>query len=195
MFDFARYLAPLRTRVVNMVARAVVKAIDDEKKIQLLQIAVLKDELRADVERIQNYGFTSHPKTGAEAAVIFVGGSRDHGLVIAVDDRRYRLHLESGEVAMYDHTGSKIVMKTNGDIEATPSSGLMKVVGDLSVSGDIDGDGDISAFNNLSAGNDVTAGGDVIAGSVHLKGHTHPYTDADTASGGSGGPKDTGPPS
>jgi len=115
-----KMLAPLKRRVLNMIARAVVAAIDDGKKIQQLKMTVLADEELNKIERVQNYGFTSHPKKGAEAVVIFVGGNRDHGLVIACDDQRYRLTgLAEGEVALYDDLGSKIVLKRGGNIEVT----------------------------------------------------------------------------
>lgn len=152
-----RWIAPLRNRVLNMVARAVVKLADDGKALQELQLSVLAGEVRDGVERFQNYGFTSVPEAGAEAIVIFVGGKREHGLAIAVDDRRYRnRNLESGEVAIYNHTGAKIVMKSNGDIEATPKAGQkFKVVGDAEVSGTL------------------TAQTDVVGGGKSLKNHTH----------------------
>jgi phage gp45-like len=55
---------------------------------------------------------------GAEAVVLFVGGRREHGLVVAVDDRRYRLKgLEKGEVALYNKAGGKVVLKADGSIE------------------------------------------------------------------------------
>jgi phage gp45-like len=152
-----RWIAPLRNRVLNLVARAVVKLADDGKALQELQLSVLAGEVRDGVERFQNYGFTSVPKDGAEAIVIAVGGRREHLLAIAVDDRRYReSDLESGEVAIYNHTGAKIVMKANGDIEATPKAGQkFKVVGDAEVSGTL------------------TAQTDVVGGGKSLKNHTH----------------------
>jgi phage gp45-like len=156
---------PLATRIANMVARALVKNVDDSLKVQILQLGVLADETREGVERIQNYGFTSVPLEGAEAVLLSVGGRRDHGLVIAVDDRRYRLKaLENGEVAMYDQTGSKIVMKANGDIQLVPSSGKVALTGDLDVSGT------------------VTATTDVVGGGKHLKTHTHAGNSLTTAS-------------
>lgn len=166
MIDTIRAIvAPLHKRVMNMIARSVVTLIDDSTKMQLLQLSILDDETRAGLERFQNYGFTSVPKAGAEAVVAFVGGTRDHGLVIAVDDRRYRLrNLASGEVAMYDQTGSKFVFKSNGDAEITPSSGKVKVIGDLDVSGT------------------VTATTDVVGGSISLKNHKHSVSG--TAPGG-----------
>jgi len=121
-----KLLAPLRQRILNLVARAVVSGIDDSQKLQLLQLGVLSDETRESVERFQNYGFTSHPQSGAESIVLFAGGSREHGLAICVDDRQYRLrNLESGEVAIYDHQGSKVVLKANGNIEVSPAAGVV----------------------------------------------------------------------
>lgn len=120
MTSLQQILQSLQNRVMLTVARAVVKLIDDDKKMQAMQIALLKREVREEVERFQNYGFTSHPHPEAEAAVVFVGGNRDHGLIIAVDDRRYRLTgLQEGEVALYTDEGDKIVMKRNRVIEVT----------------------------------------------------------------------------
>lgn len=121
--DVAKLLNPIRVRLANTVARAVVNLIDDSLKMQILQVALSEDETRSDIERFQNYGFTSVPLAGAESVVLFVNGRRDHGLAIAVDDRRYRLSsLESGEVAVYTDQGDSIVIKRGGNIEVTAST-------------------------------------------------------------------------
>lgn len=118
-----RMLAPLQTRIANMVSRAVISRVDDSKKMQIVQLAILEDEVHDDIERVQNYGFTSVPQEGAEAAVVFVGGGRDHGLAVAVDDRRYRVKgLQAGEVAVYTDQGDKIVIKRGGTIEITAAT-------------------------------------------------------------------------
>lgn len=178
-----RLLAPLANRVRNMVSRAVVQVVDDAKKAQLMQLGILADEVKDDVERLQNYGFTSVPLDGAEAVVVFVGGKREHGIVIVTEDRRHRLrNLESGEVAVYDRTGSKIVLKTNGDIEVTPSSGVLKLVGDLNVSGDVACDGT------------VTGSTDVVGGGKSLKNHTHTVVLGLCTAGGATGTASTSAP-
>jgi phage baseplate assembly protein V len=113
-----RLLAPLRTRIANMVARAVVALVDDAGKLQVLQLGVLADETRDGCERFQEYGFTSVPLPGAEAVVLFVGGRRDHPLVVAVDDRRHRkTGLEPGESALYNHAGAYVLCKADGSVE------------------------------------------------------------------------------
>ncbi len=143
-----RMTAPLARRARLMVARAVVRMVNDGLKMQGLQIGLLADEARDGVERMQEYGFTSHPHPGAEAVAVFVGGNRDHGIVVAVDDRRYRIKgLATGEVALYtdeDQSGghrihfkrgkeihliagaSSIVMTPAGITITTPAFDLVK---------------------------------------------------------------------
>lgn len=118
-----RLLAPLKRRVMLMVARAVVGLVNDAPAMQELQISLFAGETRGAVERFQNYGFTSAPHPGAEAAVVFVGGNRDHGLIVAVDDRRYRITgLQNGEVAVYTDEdqgadGCRVVLRRGNVIE------------------------------------------------------------------------------
>lgn len=99
----------LEGRVRGMVARAIVRLVDDARQAQELQLELLADESQDAVERFQNYGLTSVPHAGAEALVVFAGGLRSHGVVLAVEDRRYRLTgLEEGEVALFDDLGNII---------------------------------------------------------------------------------------
>lgn len=110
-----RMLAPLRRRVRLMVARAVVSLVNDGGGLQLLQVKLLAGEVRDDVERLQNYGFTSVPLPGAEAVMVCVSGDRDHGLVVAVDDRRCRFKgLAPGEAAIYDDQGQSVHLTRDG---------------------------------------------------------------------------------
>lgn len=119
-----RLLRPLQNRISNMLARAVVSLVNDSKKMQLLQLNVLEGETREEIERFQDYGFTSVPLPDSEAVVLFIGGRRDHGVAIAVDDRRYRLKdLQPGEVALYHKDGAKVHLKANGSIEITAKPG------------------------------------------------------------------------
>ncbi len=102
-------MSGLEGRVRGMVARAIVRLVDDARQAQEVQIELLADESQDAVERFQNYGLTSVPHTGAEALVVFAGGLRSHGVVLAVEDRRYRLTgLEDGEVALFDDLGNII---------------------------------------------------------------------------------------
>lgn len=132
----------MRNRVRLMVGRAVLSVISDGTAIQTAQARLLADEVQDDVERVQEYGFTSVPKPGAEAVIAFVGGNRDHGLIIAVDDRRYRLKgLASGEVALYDDLGQKVHLTRSGIVIDSPQ---VSMTGNLLVAGSIVAQGNIS---------------------------------------------------
>lgn len=104
-------LRELGRRVQLMVARCVLAAIDDKAGLQGVQIRLLADEVKGGVDRLQPYGLSTHPHPGAEGVCLFLGGGRDHGVVVVVDDRRYRLSgLAPGEVALYDDQGQRIVL-------------------------------------------------------------------------------------
>ena len=111
-------ISPLRDRIMSIVARGVVEKVSDEKNIQTIKAQILAGEVRDEMERFQEYGFTSKPFSDSECVIVFAGGNRDHGLVIATDDRKYRLkNLQDGEVAIYTDEGDSITLKRNREIE------------------------------------------------------------------------------
>lgn len=118
-------LRPIAVRVANTAARAEVQLVDDSAKGQLLQLVVLDGEVIDGAEHVQPYGFSSVPLAGADtAAVIFPNGDRGHPLVVAVADRRHRpTGGDPGDVTMYHHTGARITMTQDGDIEVQPAPG------------------------------------------------------------------------
>jgi phage baseplate assembly protein V len=118
-----RVMNPLKRRVLLMITRGFITAINDSKKLQFLQINLFAGEVRDNLERFQEYGFTSVPLPDAEAVAVFLGGNRDHGIIISTDDRRYRLTgLENGEVALYTDEGDFIKLKRNNEIEINSGS-------------------------------------------------------------------------
>jgi phage baseplate assembly protein V len=174
MHPLYRLLRPLAQRVQLMVGRAVLRLVNDATTMQSVQVSLLADELRDDVERFQNYGFTSVPFAGAEAVAVCVAGSRDHVVVVAVDDRRYRLKgLANGEVAIYTDEGDHIVIKRGGTVEVlaatkvnvrTPlveCSGDLVVRGTLTVDGHAELNSDLHVDGNIGSGANITAAGDV----------------------------------
>jgi len=131
--DLKRILEPLYRRIMQVVARAVIKSTDDSGAIRKAQIAVMAEDTLDGVDQIQEYGFTSRPLAGAQAVVITVNGSRDHPVIIATDDGRYRVKLENGEACLYDDQGqfvkiarAKIDITTPLDVEIT-AGGKVKV--------------------------------------------------------------------
>lgn len=97
-----RLVAPLWRRTLLMVGRAVLRVVDDEAKLQAVQVEGLAGEVLDRAERFQGYGLSSHPHPGAECVLLAVGGQRQHPIVVAIDDRRHRpTGLAAGEVCLY----------------------------------------------------------------------------------------------
>lgn len=100
--DLKRFLGPIRRRLMLLLGRAVLVAVNNAGTTQRLQVVALADEVITDVERFQDYGFEGHPWPNAQAAILFMNGNRDAGIVVAVHDRRYRpTDLAQGEVCIY----------------------------------------------------------------------------------------------
>ncbi len=112
-----RLLSPLARRLRLMVGRALVSAISDGGKVQAVQVKLLDGEVRDGVEVLMQYGHASHPPGQPEGLYFAVGGDRDHGVMICLADRQFRLrNLESGESALYDDLGQVVHLTREGII-------------------------------------------------------------------------------
>lgn len=152
MSNVKSLLAPLARRVQLMIGRAVLAAVEDNAGRQYVQLKVLKGETKDGVERVQQYGFTSHPLAGAQVILACLGGNRDHPVAISVDDHRHRPALQKGEVAIYMADGSNITLKTGNKIEMNTAeltvnasakarfvTPMLEVTGDIKDKCDADG--------------------------------------------------------
>lgn len=135
----------LANRVMLMFGRGVLRGVSDTGKRQMLQVELLKGELRDGLERMQNYGLTSHPQ-GGDVAVAFLGGNREQGIALIVDDRRYRLSLQPGEVALYDDLGNTVQLlrdrvKINAVQKLEISAPTVTIAGNVSITGTLTNNG------------------------------------------------------
>lgn len=171
-------IAPLARQAAMSIARAVVRLVDDSKGRQTLQAEILEGELRDGVERAQNYGFTSHPLGDADAVIVCAGGQREQAIAIVVDDRRYRISLQAGEVAMYDDLGNKIQLLRNmvrvdavQHLEASaPTTRIMSAVtieGSLNVQGPSTMNGNVNIVGDVDTTGGLTNNGKNV-GSTHM---------------------------
>lgn len=156
----SRFLAPLQRRVMLVVGRAVLQAAAAGGT--RLQVTLLADETRDDVDRLQDYGLASAPVAGAEAVVLSVGGCRDHPVAVVVSDGRGRPDLAGGEVALHTTRGDQwVLLKADGSIVLHSAT---KVVAHAPL---------VEVPN-----------GDVVAQGVSLRNHTHSGAGAPPAGGG-----------
>lgn len=181
-------------RLKNLFARGVVNLVQDGLKMQGQQITLLDGEVVDNVERAQNYGFTSNPHGGAECFVAFIGSGREHGIILAVDDRRYRLKgLKGGEVALYTDEGDTLIFKRERTVELTTKNFVVKAEDSIDMQTKsytvtasqgvqyntpafgLGGDGGCEAAidANIALTGTLASTGDQVAGAVSQMGHTH----------------------
>lgn len=107
-------------RVYGMIARATIKKVNDRPKVQEIDVEMLHEEEKTNVEYFGQYGFKSVPlkpagKEKAEAVVVFPAGNRSHGIVVAIDDRRHRPRdWKEGEVGLYDDLKQTVRLTRDG---------------------------------------------------------------------------------
>lgn len=114
-----RYLRQKIINILLMIGRGRIMAVNENKSknLQKLQVAFLAGELINGLDLFQQYGFSSSPLPGAECVAVFRAGDRSQGVVIATEDRRYRIVTKGGETAIYGKGGQYILLKNDEDIE------------------------------------------------------------------------------
>lgn len=187
----------------SLLGRGVLSLTHEEAKIRTIDAEFLPGDKREGLEHFEPYGFGSRAHPGAEVFAAFFNGDRSHGVVLATADRRYRLKLEEGEVAIFDDIGQKVHLKRDGISVVTPknltaevggnfaatvtgtstltTNGLTidspstQITGTLTVEKLITGQGGlaISGGSGASVDGDLSTTGDVTAGTISLQNHTH----------------------
>ena len=181
---------------IRQAFRGVLHLVKSADNIQKVQASGLADETLQDVEFMQQFGFTSVPPANTQAVILPIGGQTTHGIVIATENGSFRVkNLQGGEVAVYDESGSSIVLKKGRLIEidcdvlkinaATKvdiSSPLVETDQVFTAQGQINGNGGMAVQGGSGAsftgnvqqsGGSFTTDGDVTANGKSLINHTH----------------------
>lgn len=130
-----RLLNPIKLRIRLMIGKCIITACGGKTA----DLALLAGESRDDVDFYQQYGFSSRPTGKVSGVALFIGGSRDNGVVVASrgDDGDMGVSLEPGEVAVHSKFGSKIHLKKDGTVEISTNTKKLRIVGDIEATGDV----------------------------------------------------------
>lgn len=109
-------VAPVTRKLRRLVKRSFLRRVTYNGKMRLLQIQGEGGQPLSDIEHLEPFGFTSHPLPGAEPIAIAFNGNGSHTVVILVNDKRYRLVIDEGEAAMYNHHGDYVHIKNDRSI-------------------------------------------------------------------------------
>lgn len=122
---FEAMIRPLRNRVYTMISRALIESVKDSDGMQLVKLNIREGETRTNVERFQNFGFSSNPPNSVESIVLAIGGDSDHLVGVADNDRATRpKNLSKGESVFYNAFGDKIVLTSGGDAKGALRANL-----------------------------------------------------------------------
>lgn len=191
-------LQPIVARMRLMINRGVLELTDDANGMQRVQISGLADEVLSDVERFQQYGFTSVPLPKAEVIFVSLGGRRTHAVVVSADHPQFRKKgMQPGEVALYTDEGDFIHFKRGRTIEIEAgtkvkvtapnvevvaavkvllTAPLVECSAALKANGPITGLGGMAISGGSGAtvtGNLAVTSGEVSADGIGLKSHHH----------------------
>lgn len=160
-----RLINELKNKIRLMVGKCIIEAAKNASKGVEANIVLLGSERHSGVRMMQHYGFASVPNGGSEGVALFVGGSRDHGVLVASQGEASKIPtLEPGEVALFSEFGQTILLKKDGSILAVPKSGKpYKIDADLEVTGDV------KVFCDASAAY------------ITMSGHIHPTPAGDSS--------------
>lgn len=148
----------------------------------IVQLKLATGIVNDRIKRVHNYGFMSRPIPGAKAYTLFVGGDTSRGIAVCIEDERYQMELEPGDVAMLDDKGSFIHFTKDGINVFTNKNITVEAAENISVTcanATIDAEkttinsvteinGDTSIIGKLSVSGAVDSGGDVVASGVSV---------------------------
>jgi hypothetical protein len=128
-------LSEMSGRVMHQIVRLTLNKGNDNPMMQEMSFDGMVKEGRKIVERMQSFGMSSIPMprdeqegggqggggggdvanlkgAAAEGIAVFLGGQRNHPVVLAVDDRRHRpMGMKPGESFQYDHQGQGTLIR------------------------------------------------------------------------------------
>ncbi|QGZ56758.1 phage baseplate assembly protein V [Paraburkholderia acidiphila] len=105
-------------RILNIIGRARVNLVKDSGPVQMAQLTVNDLETIDNIPIVHDFGFSSNPPAGSDVAMVFVGGDRSNGVIVASNHQKYRVrNLAPGESVIYTQDGKQIYLTASGGIK------------------------------------------------------------------------------
>lgn len=145
MMDIVETLLARLRLVVGRCVLTATKYKDDEL---LSDVELVAGEKRRGLDYLQQYGFSSRPKGEVEGVALFIGGSRENGVVVAT--RSDNADLGEGEVKVHSPFGSSVYLKKDGSVEIESAGDVTvktgKGIGKLRVEGGVEATQDVKSM-------------------------------------------------
>lgn len=107
----------LYQRVLHVIARGRITTGDDSGSVQVQQVQLGQKEVKDAIPRLAEFGLTSMPPVGSDVVVLFIGGDRSNGAIVATGHQASRpTGLKPGETMLYSQDGKYVYMTADGGI-------------------------------------------------------------------------------
>lgn len=104
-------------RLLHVVGRGRITTGNDGGSVQVQQVKLGLDEIKDNVARLAEFGFTSMPPIGSDVVLLFIGGDRSNGAIVATGHQASRPKgLLSGEAMIYSQDGKSVYLTAAGGI-------------------------------------------------------------------------------
>lgn len=119
-------------RAVSLIRRGIIQTVS---AAYYAQVEAFEGELYDNVALWQQFGMTSRPPAGGEAAIAKVEGSGEAAVIVATNDDTHRpATLSVGDAMLYAQQASgggqaQVHAKADGDVDLTPGTGQHVGVG------------------------------------------------------------------
>jgi len=176
MNDIHGAIERMYRRILLVIGRGRIKTGADNGPVQLQQVRLSQFETFDDVPRLSEYGFNSMPPPESDAVLVFVGGNRRDGVIVATGNQQFRMRsLKPGEVSISDNLGQSVYLTRQGIVidggglpvlvHNTPSVTLdtptVHATGDMHIDGALLVMQDATVQQNVNVAQSVTAQGDI----------------------------------
>lgn len=113
----AEAAARLWRRLQSVIGRGRATTFNDAGPVQKVQVKINDMETRDNTPRLAEFGFASGLPANADVIVVFIGGDRSNGAVVATGHQPSRpQNLAAGESMVYDLWGKQIYLTQNNGI-------------------------------------------------------------------------------
>lgn len=180
----------LYRRVLMVVGRGRIKTGRDDGAAQVLQVRLGAMGTIDNLPRLAEYGFNSMPPADTDAIVLFAGGNRSDGVIVATGSQQYRMRsLKLGEVSISDDQGQSVFLTRGGIVidggglpikvtnapTITLDSPTVHATGDMIVDGDVQVTGNVDVQGAVAAQGDVSDNGGKTMAAMRsvFNGHNH----------------------
>lgn len=117
MSDHQGLIERTARRVLMALARGLITTVNDAGGVQFMQVKLNALETGDNRQRMAEFGLTSNPPINSDAIVLFLGGDRSNGVVVATGHQPSRpKNLAPGETMLYSQDGKYVYLTASGGI-------------------------------------------------------------------------------